>query len=278
MRQSRDAPCCIARSRLHHDGTSSTHRTLFRTAQVSVRLPEIDINRDRVGPFRYRVASLEQIAAQRRCCERPTPCSVAGRTPGPPKEHDGQRDDHPSTSFVFLIVVSWPSVYSRSAGADVRKGTRRSGMDVPFYCEQRWQSERATLRPMDRVPSADPGAGDSHDSPRRLPAGRQPATTDGRRRNKGRHRSILVTGQTPGTAAGVLSRPTVPKSGDVLVSRPTARADAYAISVIPTHAHIIAVRYEDAVEIGRELARGLVVDGWYTCDHTHSVRIARHRR
>jgi hypothetical protein len=70
----------------------------------------------------------------------------------------------------------------------------------------------------------------------------------------------------------------LPKSGDVLVSRPTARADAYAISVIPTQGYIVAVRYEDAVEIGRELARGLVVDGWYTCDHTHSVRIARHRR
>jgi hypothetical protein len=75
----------------------------------------------------------------------------------------------------------------------------------------------------------------------------------------------------------MLSRPTVPQSGDVLVSRPTARADIYDISVIPLPAHIVAVRYDDALEIGRELARGLVVDGWYTCDHTHSAGIARHR-
>ena len=89
--------------------------------------------------------------------------------------------------------------------------------------------------------------------------------------------SISVTGQTRGIAAGMLSRPTVPKPGDVLVSRPTARADIYAISVIPTQAHITAARDQDAVKIGRELARGLVVDGWFTCDHTHSVGIARHR-
>jgi hypothetical protein len=45
----------------------------------------------------------------------------------------------------------------------------------------------------------------------------------------------------------MLNRPTVPKAGDLLVSRPTARADVYAVRVIPTQAHIIAVRYEDAL-------------------------------
>jgi hypothetical protein len=68
------------------------------------------------------------------------------------------------------------------------------------------------------------------------------------------------------------------KSGDVLVSRPTARADVYAISVIPGKAHIVAARYQDAMEKAEELARGQAVDGWYTCDQTHFARIARHRR
>jgi hypothetical protein len=63
----------------------------------------------------------------------------------------------------------------------------------------------------------------------------------------------------------------------VLVSRPTARADVYDISVVPAGAHIGKVRYEDGMETGRQLARGLAVDGWFTCDHTYFLRIAKHR-
>ncbi len=69
----------------------------------------------------------------------------------------------------------------------------------------------------------------------------------------------------------------VPKAGDVLVSTRTARADLYEISVLPTEACMTAVHYDDAMEKVRNLARGLRVDGWYTCDHTHFARIARHR-
>jgi hypothetical protein len=69
-----------------------------------------------------------------------------------------------------------------------------------------------------------------------------------------------------------------PQSGDVLVSRPTARADLYAISVLPSEAHIVAARYQEAMDRVDELARGLAVDGWYTCDHTHFAQIARYRR
>jgi hypothetical protein len=83
--------------------------------------------------------------------------------------------------------------------------------------------------------------------------------------------------QSPMTVSPMPRRPG-PKSGDVLVSRPTARADVYAISVIPSEARIVAARYQDAMEKIDELARGLAVDGWYTCDHTHFARIARHRR
>ena len=87
-----------------------------------------------------------------------------------------------------------------------------------------------------------------------------------------RETSIAITGQNPQMASQLAG----PKSGDVLVSRPTARADVYWINVIATGAHMSAVRYDDAMEKAREVARGLSVDGWYTCDHIHSVRIARH--
>jgi hypothetical protein len=86
-----------------------------------------------------------------------------------------------------------------------------------------------------------------------------------------------VEGQSPPTVSPMPRRP-APKSGDVLVSRPTARADVYAISVIPSEARSVAARYQDAMEKLNELARGLAVDGWYTCDHTHFARIAWYRR
>jgi len=88
---------------------------------------------------------------------------------------------------------------------------------------------------------------------------------------------IAGEGQSQMTVSPIPRRP-APQSGDVLVSRPTARADVYAISVIPSKARIVAARYQDAMEKVDELARGLAVDGWYTCDHTHFARIARHRR
>lgn len=67
------------------------------------------------------------------------------------------------------------------------------------------------------------------------------------------------------------------KAGDVLVSRPTARADVYEISVVPSLACLTDVRYEDGRETGRQLARRLAVDGWFTSDHTHFLRIATYR-
>jgi hypothetical protein len=88
---------------------------------------------------------------------------------------------------------------------------------------------------------------------------------------------MIAHGQSPVTVSPMPPRP-APRAGDVLVSRPTARADAYAISVIPSRTHIVAARYQDAMEKVDELARGLGVDGWYTCDHIHFARIARHRR
>lgn len=68
-----------------------------------------------------------------------------------------------------------------------------------------------------------------------------------------------------------------PRPGDVLVSRPTARADVYAISVVPRAAHMTARRYPEAIDTAEELARQLRVDGWFTCNHTHYAPVARHR-
>jgi len=89
--------------------------------------------------------------------------------------------------------------------------------------------------------------------------------------------NTAVKGQTPQMASTKPSQRSTPTTGDVLISRSTARADVFAISLVPTESHVVATRYRDAMLKGSELARGLAVDGWYTCDHTHFVRIAKHR-
>lgn len=69
----------------------------------------------------------------------------------------------------------------------------------------------------------------------------------------------------------------IPTPGDVLTSRPTARADWYDISIVPAAAHVTARRYSEAMEKVRELARASRVDGWLSVDHTHFTRVAIHR-
>ena len=92
-----------------------------------------------------------------------------------------------------------------------------------------------------------------------------------------REHDVAVKGQMSQMASPKPSQRSAPKTGDVLISRSTARADVYAISTVPTESHVLATRYQDAMLKGSELARRLAVDGWYTCDHTHFVRIAKHR-
>jgi hypothetical protein len=60
----------------------------------------------------------------------------------------------------------------------------------------------------------------------------------------------------------------------VLVSRPSGRADVYDISVVPAAPHTSRKGYEEAMNTGRQLARTLAVDGWFTCDQTHYLRLA----
>jgi hypothetical protein len=70
----------------------------------------------------------------------------------------------------------------------------------------------------------------------------------------------------------------VPRDGDVLASKRTARADIYTITVTPKPEYTLARRYSEAIDTVRALARQMQVDGWFTCDHTNFVRVAAHRR
>lgn len=80
------------------------------------------------------------------------------------------------------------------------------------------------------------------------------------------------------TTGSKLKARLVPQEGDVLASARTARTDVYTISIIPSAAHVRVTRHSEAIEKVRELARGLDVDGWFTCDHTHYARVAHFRK
>jgi hypothetical protein len=66
------------------------------------------------------------------------------------------------------------------------------------------------------------------------------------------------------------------KSGDVLVSHPTAVRE-HEISVIPNPPHAISPTHDAAVSAGRSEADALGVDAWLTEDQMHVVKIASHR-
>jgi hypothetical protein len=68
-----------------------------------------------------------------------------------------------------------------------------------------------------------------------------------------------------------------PQPGDVVASRATARSDNYTIRILPDTAYEVAARYPDAIETVRQRARQLEVDGWFTADHTHFLRVAQCR-
>ncbi len=68
-----------------------------------------------------------------------------------------------------------------------------------------------------------------------------------------------------------------PQPGDVVASRATARSDNYTIRILPDTACEVAARYPDAIERVRQRARRLEVDGWFTADHTHFLRVAQCR-
>jgi hypothetical protein len=87
-----------------------------------------------------------------------------------------------------------------------------------------------------------------------------------------------VTRQDREMPSSSSTRPYRPKEGDIIASRPTARADLFAIGVVPRRGELVRTRYDEAVNIVRTFARKHAVDAWYTCDHTHFALVARHRR
>ena len=68
-----------------------------------------------------------------------------------------------------------------------------------------------------------------------------------------------------------------PQAGDIVASERSARADVFAISIIPTDSDVTVTRYSAAIERVQELARTRRVDGWFTSDHTHYARVASYR-
>src|SRR5687768_3139010 len=73
------------------------------------------------------------------------------------------------------------------------------------------------------------------------------------------------------------ARRAAPQAGDILVSKRRARADVFTVSIVPTGSDVSVTRYAAAIERVQALARTRRVDGWYTCDHTHYVRVASYR-
>jgi hypothetical protein len=67
------------------------------------------------------------------------------------------------------------------------------------------------------------------------------------------------------------------RRGDVLVSRSSARADRYSISLINEPGQTVAPRFDEAMDTAKKLANRHRVDAWYTCDHIHFVSIGRYR-
>jgi hypothetical protein len=66
-----------------------------------------------------------------------------------------------------------------------------------------------------------------------------------------------------------------PASGDILVSKATARSDLYLVSVVPNSSGLSADHYDDAVKMARTFAKARGVDEWFTVDHTHFVRLGK---
>ena len=66
------------------------------------------------------------------------------------------------------------------------------------------------------------------------------------------------------------------KSGDVLVSHPTAVRE-HEISIVPNAPHTTSPTHDTAVNDGCSEAEAKGVDAWLTEDQTHVVKIASHR-
>jgi hypothetical protein len=171
---------------------------------------------------------------------------------------------------------------SRSASAQSSPGNRgrdvRSMADAPFTNERPTFQVKRPGRPIAgaeairaTIPARPRWRGPCEDDRMMGSLIRQHATHTG---------EPAVDGNEPERRAR--ARWTGPNNGpatcDVLASKPTARADVYAISLFPSPAVVVEMaHYADAIEKVREMARSMGVDGWFTCDHTHYAQVAKYR-
>jgi hypothetical protein len=84
-----------------------------------------------------------------------------------------------------------------------------------------------------------------------------------------RPREAVAHGALPGA-------PAVPRSGDLLVSRPTACVE-HRVTVVPAPAVSTCPNHDTAVRRACEMARARHVDAWLTVDHIHFRQLACHR-
>ena len=70
---------------------------------------------------------------------------------------------------------------------------------------------------------------------------------------------------------------TRPQAGDILVSERSARADVFTVSVVPAAGAETVTRYSAAIELVKNLARSRHVNGWFTNDQIHYLRIVSYR-
>jgi hypothetical protein len=68
-----------------------------------------------------------------------------------------------------------------------------------------------------------------------------------------------------------------PQAGDILASERSSRADVFTVSVVPAAGDETVARYSAAIERVKELARDHRVNGWFTIDQTHYLRVANYR-
>jgi hypothetical protein len=87
----------------------------------------------------------------------------------------------------------------------------------------------------------------------------------------------VVEDRPSGEACSARTFRSVPRDGDVLAAKRTARADVYTISIVPEAGDTRARRHSEAIDKVQQLAEQLGVDGWFTCNHTHFARVATHR-
>jgi len=87
-----------------------------------------------------------------------------------------------------------------------------------------------------------------------------------------RRRTNRPTAQEVASMSGRL----LPRDGDVVVSKPTAKVE-HEIAIVPASPHIVCATHDEAVARANQMARERHVDAWLTEDLRHFLRVASYR-